>query len=507
MSETMRLKLPLILAEQAQKHVTHNEALGALDAIVQLAVVTRALDVPPGAPADGARYIVASGASDAWAGKDLQVAAWQDGAWAFHPPGPGWLAWAIDEAALLFWDGAAWQSVTGAIAALQNLALLGIGTAADATNPFSAKLNKALWTAKTAAEGGNGDLRYTMNKEGAADVLSLLLQSNWSGRAELGLIGDDDFSLKVSADGTSWTEALRIDRSTGAADFPLGAAQVQVDKFTASGTWTRPAWAKLVRVICIAGGDGGASGATRGAGVAVSGGGGGGCGAMTEANFAASDLAATVAVTIGAGGAGGAAVSASSTNGNAGSTGGSTSFGSHLQATGNNNTAATGGSTAASPAGGVLPWYRFTPTTGANQVGGAGSAGAGSNTSPTFASNLLPGCGGGGGGVSAAEAFGAGGSGARTGLAVLNSGTGLAASGGSSEGQAGSTGVSPAGAVLIGGGGGGGGAGGVAASGGAGGNGGAPGGGGGGGGAARNGFTSGKGGDGARGECWVVSTG
>ena len=92
---------------------------------------------------------------------------------------------------------------------LQNLALLGIGTTADATNPFSAKLNKALWTAKTAAEGGDGDLRYTMNKETAADVLSLLLQRGFSGRAEIGLIGDDDLTFKVSPDGSTWVDGAR----------------------------------------------------------------------------------------------------------------------------------------------------------------------------------------------------------------------------------------------------------------------------------------------------------
>ena len=40
-----------------------------------------------------------------------------------------------------------------------------------------------------------------MNKETAADVLSLLLQTGFSGRAEIGLIGDDDLLFKVSPDG------------------------------------------------------------------------------------------------------------------------------------------------------------------------------------------------------------------------------------------------------------------------------------------------------------------
>ena len=97
------------------------------------------------------------------------------------------------------------------LATLQNLSLLGVGTTADATNPFSAKLNNALWAAKTVAEGGDGHLRYKMSKESAAKTLSLLLQDNFSGRAEVGLTGDDDFHFKVSPDGSSWLDAI-VDR-------------------------------------------------------------------------------------------------------------------------------------------------------------------------------------------------------------------------------------------------------------------------------------------------------
>jgi hypothetical protein len=58
MSNTTHLQLPYLLASQAQKHVTHNEALRLLDAMVQLAVLDRDLTAPPGSPADGDRYIV-----------------------------------------------------------------------------------------------------------------------------------------------------------------------------------------------------------------------------------------------------------------------------------------------------------------------------------------------------------------------------------------------------------------------------------------------------------------
>ncbi|MFQ5625423.1 MAG: DUF2793 domain-containing protein [Methyloligellaceae bacterium] len=104
MSNSANLILPFIAAAQAQKHVTHNEAIRTLDAIVQLAVLDRDLTVPPGTPAVGARYIVAAGATGAWAGKDSQVAAFQDGAWAFYAPQEGWLGWRTKTS---YWHGTA----------------------------------------------------------------------------------------------------------------------------------------------------------------------------------------------------------------------------------------------------------------------------------------------------------------------------------------------------------------------------------------------------------------
>jgi hypothetical protein len=220
MTLTPHLALPLIAASQAQKHVTHNEAITALDALVQLAVIDRDLSLPPAAPAEGDRYIVAGAGTGAWAGKGGQIAVWRDAAWRHFAPSRGFLAYVLDESVLVTWTGAAWVDALSAITAFQNLALLGLGTAADAANPFSAKLNKALWTAKTGAEGGTGDLRYTMNKEGATKTLSLLLQSAFSGRAEIGLTGDDDLHIKVSADGGAWREALKVNRTTGFVSFP-----------------------------------------------------------------------------------------------------------------------------------------------------------------------------------------------------------------------------------------------------------------------------------------------
>src|SRR5262245_31296893 len=168
------LLLDYIDVNAAQREVVHNAAIRALDALVQLAVLDRDLATPPGSPSDGARYIVAASPTGAWSGHANHIAAWQDGAWRFYVPRAGWLAEVVDEGKLYVWSGSAWLDLLATITTLQNLALLGVGTAADATNPFSAKLNNALWVAKTVAEGGDGHLRYKLSKESAANTLSLL---------------------------------------------------------------------------------------------------------------------------------------------------------------------------------------------------------------------------------------------------------------------------------------------------------------------------------------------
>lgn len=81
---------------QAQPHVTVNEALRWLECFAQLSVIDIAA-APPGSPADGDTYIVASGGTGAFAGHDLEVALYMGNAWAFREAPEGAVAWIRDE--------------------------------------------------------------------------------------------------------------------------------------------------------------------------------------------------------------------------------------------------------------------------------------------------------------------------------------------------------------------------------------------------------------------------
>lgn len=112
---TDRLKLPLLAAGQAQKEVTHNEALVLADMAIQAVVQSVAPATVPTAPALGQCWIVGDTPTGAWSGQAGKLAGWTAGGWRFLSAFEGMQVWNIADTAIVRREGANW--ITGVVTA------------------------------------------------------------------------------------------------------------------------------------------------------------------------------------------------------------------------------------------------------------------------------------------------------------------------------------------------------------------------------------------------------
>ena len=105
---TARLALPLLAMAQAQKEVTHNEALTLLDLLVQPVVEAGPLAAPPPSPVAGQGWIVGAGATGDWSGREGALALWTAGGWRFVAPSAGMRTLRLSDESWLRFDGGGW---------------------------------------------------------------------------------------------------------------------------------------------------------------------------------------------------------------------------------------------------------------------------------------------------------------------------------------------------------------------------------------------------------------
>lgn len=212
---TPNLALPFIVQGQAQKEVTHNEALLRLDALVQIAVRSRSLAAPPGSPVDGERWIVAASPTGAWAGQANKIAAWQDGAWSFFPPASGWRAQVEDERLAVVWQDGAWRDrIVGTanggairlVAIEQELTLT--GAFVDATTAVIADRMTVLAVASRTTQAITGATSYSVGVAGNTSQFGGSLGAAL-GSSNIGIIGPTAYyantPVRVTAAGGNFT--------------------------------------------------------------------------------------------------------------------------------------------------------------------------------------------------------------------------------------------------------------------------------------------------------------
>lgn len=99
MSEfTDRILLPLLATAQAQKEVTHNEALTLIDLLLAPVIESVAPVGVPASPIPGQGWIVGSAPGGAWLGQAHKLGFWTSGGWRFVDAPQGMTVWSIADA-------------------------------------------------------------------------------------------------------------------------------------------------------------------------------------------------------------------------------------------------------------------------------------------------------------------------------------------------------------------------------------------------------------------------
>ncbi|WP_017672454.1 DUF2793 domain-containing protein [Blastomonas sp. AAP53] len=108
MSSTPNIALPLLYAAQAQKEITHNEALLLIDALLPGSVVARANDPSALSPQPGDAWIIGPAPLGAWAGHSAKIGVFSEGGWRFAPAVPGMRLFDRAAGAVCQYDGSGW---------------------------------------------------------------------------------------------------------------------------------------------------------------------------------------------------------------------------------------------------------------------------------------------------------------------------------------------------------------------------------------------------------------
>jgi hypothetical protein len=110
MSElTPRFGLPLLASGQAQKEVTHNEALTLADLLLAPVVESVGLVTAPASPSPGKGWVIGAGATGAWTGQDGKLAFWTVGGWRFVMPVMGMTLWSVADNQPVRFTASGWQ--------------------------------------------------------------------------------------------------------------------------------------------------------------------------------------------------------------------------------------------------------------------------------------------------------------------------------------------------------------------------------------------------------------
>lgn len=227
MADTTKLTLPLLSASQSQKHVTVNEALQLLDLLVQSSVINTTTTAPPGSPSEGDAYVIAATATGDWAGRENDIAAYQNGAWVYLSPNEGWTVFdKSGNLAYIYYSGS-WNS-----SSVGDLLTINHATAATTAQRL------VVGSPAVKFENESGSFVLRLGKDDDASSLWLEFLSNGTEVYDFGTFANNDLVLRKS-DGT---RIFEVNEPTGImtqGQFPSFRARATVEQTVAADTWTQ----------------------------------------------------------------------------------------------------------------------------------------------------------------------------------------------------------------------------------------------------------------------------
>ena len=203
MAITPHLGLTLVEQAQAQKEVTVNMALMRIDALLNSSVVDKDLTAPPSVPAEGDVYIVASPATEEWAGQENAIAYFEQ-VWRFITPNEGMMFWVQGEGMFYVFDGSNW--VASGSGGGEGEANTGVNANGDAGGVFKNKSASSLVFNNIVA-GSN----VSVSGGGASGGDIVISASGDGGGGVMALTGLSDVGLSTVSDG----EVLTYDATSG----------------------------------------------------------------------------------------------------------------------------------------------------------------------------------------------------------------------------------------------------------------------------------------------------
>lgn len=200
--QSSNLQLPYLAQGQAQKHVTVNESLLRLDAIVQLSAVSATTTAEPGAPNDGQIYLLPAGKTGAhWAAMSSDALAYyRDGAWEEIAPREGWIAYIKDTDTVLAYSGSGWASLRSTLGAAADTAVVhntGAETIAGAKTFTSTIIGRTAFANVSLASSSAPDARGFRFSLSGATSNTIYFQSTLDNYASTSVVATIDASNGV----------------------------------------------------------------------------------------------------------------------------------------------------------------------------------------------------------------------------------------------------------------------------------------------------------------------